>query len=263
LTIKTRTPDEGLEKTLQTVAERVALVIERFQQSKREVQRAGQLSVVGHLAAALAHELRNALMPAKLLVQSALHDNQPLGSEDLAVVAMEITRIETAVHRLLDFARPSVPEKSLFDLRTLVAESFPLIAGRTNAQGVEIVSDLPAQPVLVDADKEQLRQVLMNLLLNSLDAMPAGGELGVSIKSLSGMNRSARELHQGEPRTEGQVTLTVVDTGSGFPDDVVRHLFEPFVTTKQTGTGLGLSICKQNRPGRGAMLAVELPVSRT
>jgi signal transduction histidine kinase len=254
---------DDMQQTVDSIAARVELVLERFQQSKREIERAGQLSIVGHLSVALAHELRNALMPAKLLVQSALHDGQPLMEEDLAIVSAEIVRIETAVQRLLDFSRPRLPEKTQFDLRALVTEAFRPITGRTTAQGIHIKSELPPDPVLVNADREQLRQVLMNLLLNAIDAMPEGGELLVGIKM------------QQPPQSMPQVVLTVSDTGVGIPSEIVRRLFEPFATTKKTGTGLGLSICKQiveahggsiqavNRPERGAVLSVALPATCT
>lgn len=259
--IDPRTPAASLEQTVRQIESRVAYVIERLHQSRREVERAEQLAMVGQLAAGLAHELRNSLMPVKLLLGSAVEDRRPLPLEELAVMAREVNRLEIAVNRLLEFAKPESPEKRLFDLRTLISESQQLIAGRAVSQEVELLSNLPPAPVLIDADKEQLRQVLLNLLLNSLDAMPTGGELCVAVAP----------PRAGDAGPSEAVQLTVTDTGCGISPQVASRLFQPFVTSKGTGTGLGLSICKRiveahggaiavtNRPQGGAAVEIHLP----
>lgn len=274
LTIDADAPSDNLEQMLPQIAARVALVIERFQESQREVQRAEQLAMVGQLAAGLAHELRNAVMPAKLLVQSALQNCNPMTEEELQVVAGEIERLELAVNRLLEFARPSKPEKSLFDFAKVVAESLRLIAGRASSQRVRINCEIPSGPVLIDADKEQLRQVIINLLLNAMDAMPSGGELSLSLQPPAESAQS-EPVDRIAPATEAmkqpQLLLTIADTGQGIPPQILARVFEPFVTSKPTGTGLGLSICQRiveahggeicaaNRAQCGAAFFIHLP----
>lgn len=271
LPLDARLLSNDLESALQQIGDRVATVIERFEESRREVQRAEQLAMVGQLAAGLAHELRNTVMPVKLLVDSALHDGNRMSDEDLRVVAGEINRLELAVNRLLEFARPTSPERALFDLRKLVSESLRLIAGRANVQRVRIQQCVPPHPVLIDADKEQLRQVTLNLLLNALDAMPTGGELCVSLWSAPRDETETATIGEQRPPTEQQVTLTIADTGCGLPPQLAERVFEPFVTNKSTGTGLGLSICKRiveahggliraaNRADRGTEFSIQLP----
>lgn len=241
----------SLEQTLREIESRVGYVVDHLQQTRREVQRAEQLALAGQLATGVAHELRNALMPVKLLVDSAVADQRQLPPDELGVVSREIGRLETAVNRLLDYARPVPPEKRLFDLRDLANETEQLVAGRALAQQVEMRTDLPQNPLLVDADKEQLRQVLLNLLLNALDAMPTGGQLSVTVRAVD------------HPAPHGEadgavpmVQLTVADTGSGLPPSVASRLFQPFVTSRSTGTGLGLSICKRIVEAHGGAIAL-------
>jgi len=214
--------------------------------------------------------LRNALMPVKLLVGTAVQDGRHLPAEELAVVSTEINRLEIAVNRLLDYARPAMPQKSLFDLRTIVDESQQLIAGRASSQGVYVGGRMPSLPVLIYADKEQLRQVLLNLMLNALDAMPGGGEMSVSVEDQSSGDSRRNGKQRSGAAKHKQVTLTVADTGAGVPPDIAARLFEPFVTNKVTGTGLGLSICKRIieahggriravNQGKGAAFSIQLP----
>ena len=272
--IDPRAPAASLEQMVRQIESRVAYVIERLHQSRREVERAEQLAVVGQLAAGLAHELRNSLMPVKLLVGSAVEDRRPLPLDELAVMSREINRLEIAVNRLLEFARPETPAKRLFDLRSLVTESQELIAGRAVSQEVRLQNRLPPDAVLVNADKEQIRQVLLNLLLNSLDAMPTGGEVCVSIIAPPPGRHGRFDLPASNghaPARESEIELMVADTGSGLAPEIAQRLFQPFVTNKHTGTGLGLSICKRiveahggridlkNRAAGGAAVAVHLP----
>ena len=266
-----------LEQALQQISDRVTTVVRRIEEGQREMQRAEQLAMVGQLAAGLAHELRNTVMPVKLLVDSAIQDDSHMTGEDLRVVAGEINRLEMAVNRLLEFARPSSPQRALFDLRPLVSESLRLIVGRANVQRVTIRECLPPHPVLIDADKEQLRQVTLNLLLNALDAMPTGGELCVSLHLTHDKAAvfSAVPAGKQRPTSDQQVTLTIADTGCGLPPQVADRVFEPFVTSKATGTGLGLSICKRiveahggqiravNRAERGTEFSIQLPTGCT
>jgi signal transduction histidine kinase len=262
--INSHAPPATLEQTLRQIESRVASVIDHLHQSRREVQRAEQLAIVGQLAAGLAHELRNALMPVKLLVGSAVEDRRQLPPEDLAVVSHEINRLEMAVNRLLEYARPQTPEKRLFDLRLLVTEVEQLVAGRAKSQDVRLLDRLPNEPVLIDADKDQIRQVLLNILLNALDATPTGGQVTVTIARPPPGGPCAGLAGRA-------VQLTITDTGAGLAREIGDRLFQPFVTSKATGTGLGLSICKRiieahggrievtNRVAGGVVVEIHLP----
>jgi len=261
---------QELEGSLRLIANRVGQVIERLRQSEREALRAEQLAAVGQMAAGMAHELRNPLTSMKILVQAAQDgaaararddsssENSQVGTldgRDLAVLEEEITRLDELTRMFLDFARPPRPEQRSLDLRSLVEQTLRLVAARAALAGVQIEFTQPAQAVMAAVDPGQFRQVLLNLLANALDAMPAGGTITLTLES----------------GADGWQTLRVSDTGVGLPTTLGPQIFTPFVTTKETGLGLGLSICKriaeahggtltaEDRPGGGAVIIFRVP----
>jgi signal transduction histidine kinase len=248
-----------LEGTLRKMAWQIGTVVERLQQSQREVLRAEQLAAVGQLAAGMAHELRNPLTAMKILVQSAAErpDGAALTGRDLAVLEEEITRLESLIRTFFDFARPPQPEKRGFEMKGVLEQVVKLVSGRAGQQGVRVECRLPDRPAPIHADPGQVRQVVLNLLLNALDALPGGGTVWVSLSASA---------------DSGWLTVTVADNGPGLPADLGEQIFDPFVSTKETGLGLGLSICKRiveahggtitaaNRPAGGAEFRIRLPV---
>ena len=259
-----------LEIGLQEVESHIATIVERLQQRELEVLHSEQLAAVGQLAAGLAHELRNPLMPMKMLVQNAIDRDDGIGltGEQLLVVEEEISRLEHSIQDFLDFARPPKLEKSPLDVRLVVEQTVELISGRAERQRVQILDDFPDTPVMVEADAAQLRQVMLNLLLNALDAMPDGGHIDVTISS----TRSPHWRDQTEVDSQKLWALiSIHDSGEGFAHEILDRLFEPFSSTKETGTGLGMSICRRiveahggvitasNSPQGGAVIAVSLP----
>jgi signal transduction histidine kinase len=256
---------DELEGVLHKIADHVGVVIERLQKSQREVLRAEQLAAVGQLAAGMAHELRNPLTAMKMLVQTAAEGNHAVlvGGRGLAVLEEEITRLERLTQGFLDFARPPRPEKRTFEARRLLRQIVGLVAARAERQAVRVECELPEEPVPLDADVGQIRQVVLNLLLNALEALPAGGTVRLQLAT-----RGARAARGQASRW---LRLRVSDTGGGLPAGLGRQVFEPFVSTKETGMGLGLSICKRiveahggkitatNGPQGGAVFTVRLP----
>ena len=243
----------GLDADLERVVARVRDVVEQAQQREREALRAEQMAAVGQLAAGVAHEVRNPLVAVKLLIESALAGGE-LTADDLAVIHGEVGRLEQTVAGLLDFARPTPPRRELIDLRSVAAAGVELVRGRSDTQNVEVRVSAPAQPVPAAVDANQLQGVVVNLLLNALDALRAGGRIEVDLRYMP-----------------AGVALEVRDTGPGIAPEVLTRLFEPFVSTKDTGTGLGLSVSRrvvrehggeivgENPPGGGARFLITLP----
>jgi signal transduction histidine kinase len=247
---------QSVDRQLQHVVRRVEEVTERQQRHQREMLRAEQLAAVGQLAAGVAHEVRNPLTSVKMLVEVALRseNRKPLSLEDLRVIHGEIVRLEQTVQGLLDFARLPAPQRAACDLRDVVAQAVELVQVRAGQQRVEIELKAPKRPMITEVDAGQLRTVLINLFLNALDAMPAGGRLLVTLAG-----------------DQEQVRVEVADTGNGIPPEIAGRLFTPFATTKATGTGLGLSISRRiveehggtltaaNRSAGGACFTLTLP----
>lgn len=222
---------DELETTLQAMADHIGTVVERLEQREREVLRGEQLAAVGQLAAGFAHELRNPLMAIKILVQAAGDRDGALRGRDLAVVEEEIGRLEGSIQALLDFARPPEPAKRDVDIRQLIGQTVDLISARAEQQHVALLSHSPVHAATVEVDGGQIRQVLLNLLFNALDALPDGGLVHID---------TMPESRGGE----GYV-IRIADNGIGLPNDLGERIFEPFVSTKETGTGLGLPICRR------------------
>ncbi|MGH7170322.1 MAG: response regulator, partial [Gemmataceae bacterium] len=175
---------------------KVAVFVELFQKTEqvkrqqeqllsqqREMMRAGHLAVAGQLAAGVAHEVRNPLATIKVLVEGALRvrNAAALSREELTVIHGEIARLERIVQDYLDFARPPALNRCLGDLREVVDQAAALLQANARRQDVRLVTDYPEQPLWAKVDHDQLRAVLVNLLLNAMEAMPRGGHLNVAL----------------------------------------------------------------------------------
>jgi two-component system, NtrC family, sensor histidine kinase HydH len=217
-------------------------LIEQRQQREREVMRADQLAMVGQVAAGFAHEIRNPLTAVKLLVQTARKEGgTSLGTEDLEVIEHEIRRMERSLQRFLDFARPPRPERRPLDLRLVVGRVLTLLQTRATRQSVTFVYRRPEFPIIVEADEDQIQQLILNLVMNALDAMSSGGNLECQM----------------EQQDIGFVELRVSDTGPGIPVDLLPRLFDPFISTKETGIGLGLAVSFRIAENHGGRLSAE------
>lgn len=251
---------DSLHDQLQFIVQRVRGLVENLQTQQRALIRSEQMALVGQLASSFAHEVRNPLTAMKWLIDDAVkgYPDERLRLEDLRVMQGEMERLERTVQGVLDFARPAKPRRQECDLREVVQQAVELIRARKRQLGVACRLDLPEGPVPALVDPGQIESVLVNLLLNALDAMGRGGELYVTLS-----------------QANGTVQLAVEDTGPGIAPEIRDRLFTPFVTSKPTGTGLGLTVARQiieehggrvtaeNRAEGGARFTVTLPVEKT
>jgi two-component system NtrC family sensor kinase len=206
------------------------------------VLQAARLAAVGELSTSIAHEVNNPLYAARSALQLLADDLAQIraGSPYLEIARDELSRIASIMQRIRDFARPPLGQLQLHDLNQLIAETLQLAEPSEHAAGAEVHFDRGSELPLVRCDSTQIRQALLNLVLNALDAMPNGGTLT--------MSSSTNDNH---------VVIEVRDTGAGIPDNVRPHLFEPFFTTKAGGTGLGLATAAHIVDLHGGQIEVE------
>jgi two-component system NtrC family sensor kinase len=216
-----------------------------------------KLAGVGKLAAGVAHEINNPLTCVLTNSSLMLSDLPPDDArrEDLQAIVNETLRCRKIVKGLLDFARQTKPQKQSINLNKLAEDVLLLVKNQASFQNISIQTELDSSLPMVLADADQIRQVVLNIILNASDAMPQGGELFI---------RSCQE-----PKSKS-VMLKISDTGPGIPEEIQNKLFEPFFTTKQTGTGLGLAIAYgimerhkgrlkvESTPGHGTTISVIL-----
>ncbi len=228
---------DDLEGVLQRVADRVSEVVKQLQQSQRDTLRAEQLAALGQLAAGLSHELRNPLMAIISILGDSDHAGD-LDDRDIAVLREEALRLEGLVQSLLDYARPNTPHMRVVDLRDVLVGVVGSVSARATQRGVDLVIDRSLSSVAAVADQCHVRQIVMNFLLNAIDATPRDGTIEVGARMC------------GET-----VEVTISDEGDGIPSDLGEMIFEPFVSKKETGIGLGLSVSRRLAELNGGILS--------
>lgn len=231
--------------------------IERLHQ--REMARAEHLATIGELAAGLAHEIRNPLAGIAGVVE-VMGKELPAQSSSLSVlpeVQDEIRHIQTILNDLLAYARPRPPDYHPADLNATIEQAVLLARQQVRTKPIEILfaphNGLPR----IMHDPVQIQQVVLNLLLNGIQAIPKEGKIEVALR-----------------QEDESAVVRITDTGKGIPRDSLAKIFKPFFTTRKEGTGLGLPLAKgiveshqgrievASEPGHGAQFEVWLPIAR-
>lgn len=240
-------------------------VTERRALEKRAAD-AEALSAMGELAMNLAHEIRNPLNAAVLQLHLLNKNLDRLEADEATrgamkerarIVGDEIGRLNRLLTEFLELARPRGIAREPVHLPRLVDEVLDLEEESARGRGITIVRDLPADGCVAIGDREKLKQVTINLVVNAIEAMKQGGTLTVRVRS-----------------EDERVELTVEDSGPGIASELLPSVFDPFFTTKEAGTGLGLSIVRKivdqhggdveidSERGRGAKVMVSIPIGR-
>lgn len=250
-----------LQITAQTLSASLVGSDHESEQRQKHLLRAEQMMSLGQVAAGVAHELRNPLTAIKGLIQvnrKELEDRS-MPAEDLRIIEHEIRRMERSLQNFLDFARPPVPKRQRLSLTPVIERVISLVQGRARKQHVSFeIPHLPSA-LWVDADQDLIQQLLLNLVLNALDAMPQGGMIHIECR----------------PESDGRVLVNVSDTGPGIAPHILPVVFERFVSSKETGVGLGLPVSRriaqehggdltvENLPQGGASFTFQLPTAST
>jgi len=209
---------------------------ERLRQLEADLAYINRVSMMGELAASLAHEIKQPITAAAINAQACSQwlrrdtPDVPLALEAASAMVAALTRTAGIIDRVSSLYRRGTPERELVDLNEIVREMSVLLDEKANRNAISIRTDLDPQLPATTADRVQLQQVLVNLMLNGVEAMQdTGGELTVASK-----------------RTEdGQLMISVSDTGKGLSNDQAARIFDAFFTTKPLGTGMGLSISRR------------------
>jgi signal transduction histidine kinase len=252
--------DEDLE-LLTTLTNQAAIAIENarlyenLKQSQDTLRRADRLSSLGLLTAGLAHEIRNPLVAIRTFTQllPERYDDAEFREGFQGLALKEVDRICGLINDLLSFARPSKPNVSPENVNDTVDNIARILEAQTKEKGVVITRDFNDDLPKVWIDREQMKQVFMNLILNAIQAMHEGGSIGISTRSVS--------RHGTEPSGEF-VQVEVRDTGIGISETDLQHIFDPFFTSKDEGSGLGLAVSHQIVQEHGGFVTVESTVGK-
>lgn len=244
------------------VADRAAMIIENSKLFERMKER-DRLAALGEMAAGLAHEIRNPLGAIKGAAQFLVPSGRDGDDEWLQVIVEEVDRLNGVVTQFLDYSRPLKSTLAPTDVNDVLERTAKLVRAEL-PENVELQVEPGQRLPRVQTDAEQLKQVLINLFRNAVQAMPGGGRIVIT----TAIADEGLRLHR-PPET---VEIHVRDSGPGIPEEHRENIFVPFFTTKEKGTGLGLAICQRlirhhggsisllaTGPGEGAEFVIRLP----
>jgi len=255
---------------LGTLANQTAIAIENarlyedLKRSKSYIRRADRLASLGTLTAGLAHEIRNPLVAIKTLTHLLPErlDDEEFRNKFLQIASGEVDRISSLVTELLDFARPSDPKLEMEHINIILDGMILLVSTEAKKKLINIIKSYASDLPPVQIDREQIKQVFLNILINAIAATPEKGKITVKTRSFM------------KPGGEPYVQIEFTDTGCGIPPDQSEEIFNPFFTTKNTGSGLGLSISNQivqdhkgyidveSQLDKGSSFFINLPVNQ-
>jgi two-component system sensor histidine kinase HydH len=223
-----------------------------------QLRHADRLALLGQFSARIAHEIRNPLASiqgaVEILGQGMNTENPKF--EFAQIARKEIGRLERLTSEILQFSKPAPPQKIEARPAELAEEACRLVSDQARRQGIELEQNISDAARSILVDPEQIKQVLINILINAIQAQPAGGRINLTGKAEG-----------------GDYILSVQDSGPGISNEQLEKIFEPFFTTRREGTGLGLSISDQlvknnggcmraiSKPGEGACFEVRFPSS--
>jgi signal transduction histidine kinase len=217
-------------------------MVQKIRDMVSQIESSRQMAVLGEFAATLSHEVRNPLTSIKLNLQKLeradrTRDASHRAGRPLEIALREVARLDTVVRGVLDLARIRSAQPIACSLHTLAEETLEAVGGQ--GEGVQVERAFSSADDSIEVDPSQVKGALLNLVLNAMDAMPAGGTLRI-----------------GTVHNDGRIRLSVADSGPGIPSLVRAEIFRPFYTTKPSGTGLGLPLARRAVEENGGTLVL-------
>ena len=244
------TGTEGLEYEIRMLTEQWTEFCHHCQNvHDSQMLHAEHLATIGELAAGLAHEIRNPLAGIAGVIETLAKDfpkDHP-DREIMRDLKREVRRIETTLNELLAYARPQPPQLAPCDIEETIARTLRLARHQMGDRKVDFVVQISPQRLTFPADSEQLHKVLLNLVVNGVQAIERVGKVSIDVF----LRKSS------QTNLPSQVEIAVADTGQGIAPEQIGDIFRPFYTTKRGGTGLGLSLSRRIITGHGGTLVAE------
>jgi len=251
-----------------SIGEQISLAIEKARLIETKQAQYDQLAIhteklsaLGRMAAGIAHEINNPLAGILLYSSNLIKKVPPEGKvkEGLEVIIRETIRCKSIIQELLEFSRDREPQKKLSNLNAILAKALSILENEFRLRHIRVEKELAGDIKDTCLDENQIEQVFVNLLLNSVQAMEDGGLITIQSRF---------------DRLQDRLKVVISDTGCGIPEESIPKIFEPFFSTKPKGTGLGLavsygiirnhggSIQVDSRLGRGSRFTLELPIQQ-
>ena len=260
---KLKLAEENIRKLNEELELRIEERTKQLIEAQEELVRKEKLAILGQLSESVGHELRNpmgVISNAVYFLQTVMPDADDTVREYLDIIKGEVNNSQRIITDLLDFTRTKTPRKEMITVDQLIKQS---IGKCTVPQGISLQVEIPDALPAVKVDPLQLEQVIQNLIINAVQAMPDGGKLRISAKK--GLRDLGLGVSEKEPIPSPQhpstdrnfIEISVADTGEGIAAENINKLFEPLFTTKARGIGLGLPVVKNLIEANGCRIEVK------
>jgi len=242
-TVKYKKTAKQLEISLNTVR----LQSEKLVESEEQLRQTDRLAVIGELTSSLAHEVRNPLGSIRGAVEIIIDENtSKIKKTEFSKILIEETeRITTVLENYLSFAKKKKMQDSEYVFQEIIQNVIIMLSTQARKRKIEINSTIPEGPILLRGDPNDLWQILMNIVLNAIQAMGSGGTIDLNLSESDYINSDKNTDHSALNKNQRLLKLSISDSGPGISKEDLEKIFKPFYTTKINGSGLGLAIVKR------------------
>jgi signal transduction histidine kinase len=242
-TLKYKNTAAQLEGSVNTIKQQSDKLVELEEQ----LRQTDRLAVIGELTSSLAHEVRNPLGSIRGAVEIIIAENTSKNkkTEFSKILVDETERMTTVLENYLSFGKKKKQQESEYVLQEIIQNVILMLSTQARKRGIEILSSVPNNPILLQGDSNDLWQILMNITLNAHQAIIDEGKITIKLSETDNRKSETGNEHTALTEYDRIIKLTISDTGPGISNDDLEKIFKPFYTTKVNGSGLGLAIVKR------------------